>query len=153
MKGNFFSKEQMTESIVLPEKAIIRSTGADSKKEIIDHYTAEGKLPRPFAPFMGNVEKLSAPSPQDKASNRQSTASWISLPRNSFLMPSRRSSMASIASSVGSSTVGDKRKIRQVFNPVLPDELVISLGEQLTGMFHFMLILSLILISYSCQLV
>lgn len=142
MKGSFFSKEQMTESVILPEKGVIRSAaGADSKKEIIDHYTAEGKLPRPFAPFAGNLNKLAAPSPQDRNANRQSTASWISLPRNSFFMPSRPSSMASFTSSIGSSTIGDKRKIRQVFNPVLPDELVIALGEQLTGMLHFHLIL------------
>lgn len=133
MKGNFFSKDQMSESVVLPEKAVIRANG--SKKDIIDHYAAEGKLPRPFAPFMGSADKLSVPSADDKPSKRQSTASWISIPRHSFLAPSRRSSIASLAESIGSGhgAGSDKRKIRQVFNPVLPDELVISLGESLTG--------------------
>lgn len=125
----------MTESVVLPEKAVIRAEGINSKQEIIEHYTAEGKLPRPFAPFMGSADKLSVPSAEEKSANRQSTASWISIPRNSFIVPSRRSSMASVAESVLSVSKGgsDKRKIRQIFNPVLPDELVISLGEQLTG--------------------
>ena len=29
------------------------------------------------------------------------------------------------------------RKVRQIFNPVLPDELVISVGERVTGAFLF----------------
>ncbi|KIP11216.1 hypothetical protein PHLGIDRAFT_28110 [Phlebiopsis gigantea 11061_1 CR5-6] len=136
MKGDLFSKSQMSESVVLPEKAVIRTAGgADAKTEIIAHYTAEGTLPRPFAPFMGSVEKLAVPAADDTSSRRASTASWISLPRNSLFVPSNRSSARSSVlstSSIGSSKVGDKRKIRQIFNPVLPDELVISLGEQLT---------------------
>ena len=133
MKGNQFSREQMTESVVLPEKAVIRGQGADAKKDILDHYAAQGALPKPFAPFMGSAGHLRA-SPEEKSANRQSTASWISIPRNSLFVASRRSSISSIASSiVPGGAGGDKRKIRQVFNPVLPDELVISLGEQLTG--------------------
>ena len=144
MKGNVFSREQMTESVILPEKAVIRtnSPGGDAKKEILDHYAAQGTLPRPFAPFMGSADRLSvgppaASSSSEKANNRQSTASWISIPRNSFLAPSsHRSSIASIGSVISkSSSSADKRKIRQVFNPVLPDELVVSLGENLTGAF------------------
>ena len=41
------------------------------------------------------------------------------------------------ASTISSVKLHDKRKIRQTFTPVLPDELVISLGEQLTGTFLF----------------
>jgi hypothetical protein len=136
MKGNVFSREQMTESVVLPEKAIVRADGsADANQEILDHYAAQGALPRPFAPFMGSAGKLSAGPSEEKSANRKSTASWISIPRSSFLAPSSRSSIASISSfaSSRSGAAGDKRKIRQIFNPVLPDELVISLGEQLTG--------------------
>lgn len=119
----------MTECPVLPEIA--------SKDAILEHYEAEGKLPRPFAPFMADSEKLAPPpSPTTTESKRSSTASWISLPRNSFLgAKSKRGSVASIASTASSGTATgaaakDKRLIRQTFNPVLPDELVVSLGER-----------------------
>ena len=119
---------------MLPEKAVLRANGADAK-DILDHYAAQGALPKPFAPFMGSTGQLSASTPEEKtpeekSANRQSTASWVSIPRGSLFVASRRSSMSSIASS---SAGGDKRKVRQMFNPVLPDELVISLGEALTG--------------------
>lgn len=132
--GGQFSREQMTESVVLPERVVIRVDGTNANGEILDHYAAQGALPKPFAPFMGSVAHLAASSPEEKDANRQSTASWISVPRNSLFAPSSRSSISSIASSmVSGSAGGDKRKIRQMFNPVLPDELVVSLGESLTG--------------------
>lgn len=123
----------MTESPTLPEVA--------SKKEILEHYEAEGKLPRPFAPFMTDNEKLAPPSPtEEKKANRSSVASWISIPRNSFLSaaPPNRASVASFASSTASGGTSsgatkDKRLIRQTFNPVLPDELVVSIGERFAG--------------------
>ncbi|THG99076.1 hypothetical protein EW026_g3202 [Hermanssonia centrifuga] len=128
IKGDTFSREQLSVNIVMPEKAILRVNA--SRDEIIEHYTAEGTLPRPFAPFMTGGGTLSVPTAEDKNANRQSTASWISIPgRHSFIGgSSNRSSVASFASTAE----GDKRKIRQVFAPVLPDELVISLGENLT---------------------
>ncbi|EKM58255.1 uncharacterized protein PHACADRAFT_252445 [Phanerochaete carnosa HHB-10118-sp] len=134
MHGGQFSREQMTESVVLPARVVIHADGADANKEILDHYAAQGALPKPFAPFMGSTARLAAPSPEEeKSANRQSTASWISISRNSLFAPSNRSSISSIASSmVSSSAGGDKRKVRQMFNPVLPDELVVSLGESLT---------------------
>ena len=45
---------------------------------------------------------------------------------------SRRSSAISISSSIGSTGGGAQKKVRQVFDPVLPDELVVSLRENLT---------------------
>lgn len=132
-----FSKENMSPSVVMPEKA-------GTREQIIDQYTAEGKLPRPFAPFMTGGGKLSASAAGDDSttsasSKRESTASWISMGRNSFFggKSSNRASTASFASTISSVKLHDKRKIRQTFTPVLPDELVISLGEQLTGMFLF----------------
>jgi len=45
------------------------------------------------------------------------------------VISSRRMSTASTASSAFE---GHKRKVRQLFNPALPDELVLSLGERVT---------------------
>ena len=134
VKADLFSRDQMTEAVVMPEKAVLRPDA--SREEIIEHYTTEGTLPRPFAPFMGTEDSLKPPPPvSDKAENRQSTASWISMGRHSFLSsrPSSVSVRSSFASFAGSTDDGDKRKIKQVFTPVLPDELVVSLGERLTG--------------------
>ena len=61
MKGDLFSRNQMSENVVLPEKTVIAGGSGDVKQEILQLYAAEGKLPRPFAPFMGSVEKLAAP--------------------------------------------------------------------------------------------
>jgi len=129
-----FSRENMSESPVTPETSVL--SPAASKKEIIDHYESEGKLPRPFAPFMAGSGKLAPPPPvNESGSNRSSTASWKSFDRASFFGGiSKRSSTASFASSIASSGTKNKRPVRQIFNPVLPDELVVSLGEHLTVM-------------------
>ena len=137
IKGELFSREQMADGIVIPEKAILRPDA--SRDEIIEHYAAEGKMPRPFAPFMTGEGGLQPPpSPGELSDKRSSTASWISfsmphMPRNSFLSAhSNRTSVSSISASVDE---GNKRRVRQVFTPVLPDELVISLGERLNGVY------------------
>lgn len=44
-----FSRANLTPSIVLPNKAIIRSDA--TKEEIISYHEEQGNLPRPFAPF------------------------------------------------------------------------------------------------------
>lgn len=129
VKTDIFSRQQLTPLIVLPDKAILRPNA--TRDEIIGHYTAEGTLPLPFAPFMG-ASPISPISPEGK---RKSTASWISFNRDSFLSPNspRRSrfSISSMGSNASSIATGSQRKVRQLFNPVLPDELVISLGQQL----------------------
>ena len=125
-----FSKQNMSESDVKPEVSVLSANA--SKSEILEHYEAEGKLPRPFAPFMGTPP--SALTSDHKADKRSSVASWASFNRHSFLSvgnaASRRSSVASFAS-VSTTSGKDKRTIRQTFNPVLPDELVVSIGERL----------------------
>ncbi|KAI0806348.1 hypothetical protein BC629DRAFT_1161235 [Irpex lacteus] len=119
----------MSESDIKPEVSVLSANA--SKTEILEHYEAEGKLPRPFAPFMGTPP--SALTADHKSDKRASNASWMSFNRHSFLSAintgSSRSSVASFASSTASGK--DKRTVRQTFNPVLPDELVISVGERM----------------------
>ncbi|KAI0073463.1 hypothetical protein K474DRAFT_1562172, partial [Panus rudis PR-1116 ss-1] len=130
-----FSRTQMNPGVVMPSKTILRPNA--TKEEIIQHHQAEGTLPRPFAPFMsggGSRDSLLAP-PTPMGDKRGSTASWMSFGRNSFLSTnSKRFSVMSAATTSSSIRTqgggGGVRKVRQTFNPVLPDELVISVGER-----------------------
>ena len=135
-----FSRHQITSQVIMPERAVLRP-GA-SRDEIIEHYAASGKLPRPFAPFapqprasLDGDELQPPPSLAQKtpAGRPASTASWLP-PAIAFGGSRDRSSAISVSSSIGSaaSGAGAQKKVRQVFDPVLPDELVVSLGESLT---------------------
>ena len=126
----------------MPERAVLRPDA--TRDEILEHYTAQGTLPRPFkllpaASAADDADAELAPPPSIGSGDRTptgrptSTASW--LPPAFALAGSRsssyRSSAISVSSSVGSNG-GAQKKVRQVFDPVLPDELVVSLGESLT---------------------
>ncbi|KAK7690921.1 hypothetical protein QCA50_006024 [Cerrena zonata] len=133
--ANQFSRSKLEGSgIVMP----LRPNA--TREEIMQHHAQEGTLPRPFAPFMGEGDSLAPPPPigDSGGSRRSSVASFLSSARNSFLsVNSRRFSVASVATTASSGAVitaggGTTRKIRQIFNPVLPDELVISVGERVT---------------------
>ncbi|KZT29598.1 hypothetical protein NEOLEDRAFT_1106009 [Neolentinus lepideus HHB14362 ss-1] len=129
--GETFSRNNLaTENVVMPAKTIIRPDA--TREEILDYYSTNGTLPKPFRPFSFalNAPHIAPPSPVHD-SKRGSMSSFLSVARHSFLSAgSRRMSTASTVSSLGDS--GSKRKVRQIFDPVLPDELVISLEEQLT---------------------
>ena len=60
-----FSRHQINSQIIMPERAVLRP-GA-SRDEILEHYSAQGKLPRPFAPMVKAEPELDAdaysPSP------------------------------------------------------------------------------------------
>ncbi|KAH9945339.1 uncharacterized protein BXZ73DRAFT_38366 [Epithele typhae] len=135
-KTTGFSRHAINSQIIMPERAVLRP-GA-TRDEIIEHYTAEGKLPRPFSRMMmppANVESDElAPPPSfgERTPNGRpsSTSSWLP-PAFPLAGGSKRSSAMSMASSLGSNGVPQK-KVRQVFDPVLPDELVLSLGDTLT---------------------
>ncbi len=131
MQYSAFSRNQLNSAVVMPERAVLRP-GA-TRDEILEHYAAEGKLPRPFAPlpassfdFKGDTDFAPLPSP----SRPMSTASWAP-PLFPLAGGSNRMSIQSMASSTTSSAGGQK-KVRQIFDPVLPDELVVSVGETLT---------------------
>ncbi|RDX57478.1 hypothetical protein OH76DRAFT_1493231 [Lentinus brumalis] len=133
---NLFSRTQLDSGVVMPERAVLRP-GA-SRDEILQHYTAEGKLPRPFAPFAppSPISPGLAPDGMDMlpSGRPSSTASWFApiFPLAGSRSSRRFSNMSAMSgtSSIGSSGASQK-KIRQIFDPVLPDELVISLGETL----------------------
>ncbi|KAJ6505931.1 hypothetical protein DFH09DRAFT_1265101 [Mycena vulgaris] len=89
--GNTFSRDQLTRSVVLPEKVLTRPTRGATNEDILDFHRQSGTL------------------------------------------NNNRFSVISSSSSVDSTpTAGLPRKTRQLFNPVLPDELLLSLGERLT---------------------
>ncbi|CAA7267130.1 unnamed protein product [Cyclocybe aegerita] len=117
-----FSRNNLDASIILPEKALSRPGGAATREEIINYHAQSGALPKPFSFALSG----GAPSPR--------TSMLDPGPRASFMSSatSKRFSVMSSVSSVGSSTSGSLRKVRQVFDPVLPDELLVSLGDQLT---------------------
>jgi hypothetical protein len=106
-----------------------------TKQEIVNYHANEGNLPRPFAPFSFALQAGTPPS----VGKRGSTASVLTVTRDSFLSvhSHSRSNRFSIASSISSSSQSNRRKAHQLFDPVLPDELVISLGERLTVMQSF----------------
>lgn len=122
-QGTGFSRSNLTASVVMPDKTVLPKDA--TREEIIEYYTAEGSLPRPFAPF--------APPPHPGGNARpESTGSFLSVLSGSFRNSAYSSNRASTASSFSVFDEGSKRKVRQLFNPTLPDELVISLGERVT---------------------
>lgn len=131
-KGNGFSRAQLTKSVIMPEKAVLRKNA--SKEEIVEYYAAEGKLPRPFAPFAKDSAPQilgGPPSPKDPRSSRRSTL-LRPLSTASFLSVSSAYSTQSRTSALSGLDEANKRKVRQLFGPTLPDELVLSLGERVT---------------------
>ncbi|PIL35717.1 hypothetical protein GSI_02447 [Ganoderma sinense ZZ0214-1] len=130
MKGAF-SRNQLNSNVVMPERAVLRP-GA-SREEILEHYSSQGSLPRPFAPFQARGSADFATEPGLHPPSRPASgASWI--PPSLSLggsRDSRRMSAMSMSSSIlsGASGGATQKKVRQLFDPVLPDELVVSLGE------------------------
>jgi hypothetical protein len=126
------------------------------RDEIVEYHRQSGNFPKPFSFALARGgspnSSLSMPAgsrlsglapPPASPSSEGRPISWV---RHSFLSarssvvpgqrPSSRYSVMSTASSsfVGSEpSTGTARKVRQLFSPVLPDELLLtSLGEHLT---------------------
>ncbi|KAJ7637690.1 hypothetical protein DFH06DRAFT_1218925 [Mycena polygramma] len=123
-QGATFSREQLTRSVVLPDKALTRPSRAASNQDVVDFHRQSGNLPKPFS-----FALTASPTP-----------SVIDGPRSSWVRYSgassfdNRFSVVSSSSSVNSTpTSGTPCKVRQLFSPVLPDELLLTaLGERLT---------------------
>jgi hypothetical protein len=126
VKGTF-SRSHLTQSVVLPDKVLIRPSPSAPPAEIIDYHRESGNLPRPFS-FALNAGTEGPPRPQSN-NNR---GSWISFLSASGSGPSRFSVMSSSSTVDSTRSSGTNRKIRQGFSPVLPDELLVSVGEKLT---------------------
>lgn len=117
---NGFSRQMINSTIVLPERAAInRAVPRESQSPAIS---------RPFTRTSVSFSPYAVPRPTalDFATPR-----GISQYRNSFASNHNRFSVVSSTSSI-STTSGTTRKVRQKFEPVLPDELLLSLGERLT---------------------
>ncbi|KAH9987284.1 hypothetical protein BJV74DRAFT_501634 [Russula compacta] len=133
---DYFSRDQLTASIVMPHQNIIRSDV--TKDEIFRYHMASGTMTRPFSVS----STLAPPSPKGTTSRPISIVSFrsggaagggISPRRTSFFsFGNRPSSMASTCSAASTMFGVEGRKVRQLFNPVLPDELVLSLSERVT---------------------
>ncbi|KAJ7170595.1 hypothetical protein C8R43DRAFT_875389 [Mycena crocata] len=126
IQGTTFSREQLTRSVVLPDKVLTRpgpARGA-TNEDILDFHRQSGTFPKPF------TFALTAASPPPSSPR----SSWVRYSGASSFSDRGRFSVISSSSSVDSSpTTGAPRKVRQLFNPVLPDELLLtSLGEHLT---------------------
>lgn len=135
----------------MPSRAY-RADASDA--EIVQYHASTDTLPKPFsfalsassspppspgahtpaAPSHGSAPSISIVPETDRRSWRSSV---FNAGRGSFLSVSGRASSArdSVASSLelgGHAGGASRRKVRQLFNPVLPDELVLALGEALT---------------------
>jgi len=115
----------------MPSRVLTRPIA--TKQEIVDYHSNEGNLPRPFAPFSFALQAGNTPP----VGKRGSTASVLTVSRDSFLSVGSHSNRFSIASTISTSSQSGRRKVQQNFDPVLPDELVVSLGERLTVMQSF----------------
>ncbi|KAK7033058.1 hypothetical protein R3P38DRAFT_3313134 [Favolaschia claudopus] len=121
IQSSTFSREQLTRSIALPQKAV--TAPRQTNQDIIDFHRQSGTFPKPFS------FALSAP-----ATENPSRSSWVRYSGTSSLGSSHRFSVLSSTSSVETTpTAGTPRKVRQLFTPVLPDELLLTApGESLT---------------------
>ncbi|TFK72945.1 hypothetical protein BDN72DRAFT_894384 [Pluteus cervinus] len=131
-QASTFSRDQMQmdASIILPDKTLPHPHSG-RHEDILEYHRRSGSLPRPFALALAVGGGAPRPRPRGSILNPDSD----SLARSSVVSMSSRGSRFSIlsGSSGGSSpTTGTSRKVRQLFSPVLPDELLLSrLGEEL----------------------
>ncbi|KAJ3568481.1 hypothetical protein NP233_g5686 [Leucocoprinus birnbaumii] len=130
-----FNRSNMGSKVVLPTKALIKTSQEQLRAErdyIVAHHQTSNSTPKPFS-----FALQTSPSPRPTSSNER-----LSVARDSYSPASRMSRFSvfstnsSYNESVISGTSGDAagrsiRKIRQTFSPVLPDELLVSPGEQL----------------------
>jgi hypothetical protein len=127
-----FSPSRVGVSITMPEKAILRRSeqvdelGFRQQSESMPRHPS----PKPFSFAMAAASAASSTSEQ-RGDKR------ISRFRDSLLSTTSGQNRFSVSSSGSNSTQGPttgiRRKVRQLFSPVLPDELLISSpGEQVT---------------------
>lgn len=122
VRGMAFSRNQLTPAVVMPDK-ILPPKLTVNRDEIIETHRQSGTLPKPFSFALNASSHATRPS--------------VDNPRMSYLSVSsnhsgRRFSVVSTSSAASSISSGNTRKVRQEFEPVLPDELLVSAGERLT---------------------
>lgn len=154
--SNSFSRKHVgSGGVVMPERVLQTpsrrmpgsgAAAADSREDILNFHRQSGNFPKPFSfALNGGPVDLSSLGASDSNNDTDRPASWV---RHSFLSAhsgtsggggggggaGNRYSVMSTTSSFGSEpTTGTMRKVRQLFTPVLPDELLLTkVGEQLT---------------------
>ncbi|KAF9565240.1 hypothetical protein CPC08DRAFT_720594 [Agrocybe pediades] len=135
-----FSRNKIDSTVVLPARArVIRENVSDEEINIRVESEPFPETPSTAKPFLFslntalNDKKLGGPdvSPMSGMSPSQTRNSWVSW-ASPAASQHRFSVMSSTSSFDASTTSGTSRKVRQLFEPVLPDELLTSLGEHLT---------------------
>jgi len=145
------SRHNLTPSVILPlpvppvpaarprppkvssEPALNSSGGPMSSVELLAHHKAAGTMPRPFIPHHTFSQRT--PTGEVQAPRSSSASASFSFSHVSIVSPSLRNSFASsLRSSLASSTRGgsDLLRVRHVFAPLLPDELVLRPNEKVT---------------------
>jgi hypothetical protein len=112
---NGFSRHMIDSTVILPQKALL---------------VPQPALPKPFTRTPTSI----APSAGARLADMNSFGPR-ELPhaRNSFMSTNRYSEISWISgTSTVSTTSGTTRKVRQQFEPILPDELLPLVGERLT---------------------
>ncbi|KAF8896248.1 hypothetical protein BD779DRAFT_1433813 [Infundibulicybe gibba] len=131
IQGSTFSRDNLTPSIVLPSRVLVQEA-PKSREEILQYHRQSGNFPRPFSPkpFSFALSANSGGSPRVSLGDDLTTA------RGSFAgvrATNRFSVLSTSSSTISTPTPGTTRKVRQLFNPVLPDELLVgNIGESLS---------------------
>jgi len=127
-----FSRNNLSSQVVFPIKAHVKPSSEQfgAERHYITHHLLPDNTPKPFSPT------VPSPSPALISDNE-----WPAVARSSYASSRlSRFSVFSAPSSVNevivSTTSGGGfgrsiRKVRQTFEPILPDELFIALGETL----------------------
>ncbi|KAG6831795.1 hypothetical protein H0H92_007472 [Tricholoma furcatifolium] len=117
-----FSRLQIDSSVTFPDRVLPHPPRFHTSDEVIAHHRRSGTYPKPFS------FALSVSTPDQARRSANPRESWFSSrsSQNRFSVYSSNSSVYSAP------TVGSVRKVRQVYDPVLPDEILIRVGDSLT---------------------
>lgn len=125
-----FSRDQIHSTVVLPEKCILQPS-ASFRGNVLEFHRHSGNFPYLFAPRPFSFAHAGADSRSCKhlvyPFARASTAGTEGDNRFSTV------SVSPFSSSNTTQSPGTSRKVRRLFTPILPDELLLaSIGERLT---------------------
>jgi len=129
-------RNQKYPAVIFPEKVLARPNaiqqGVIQQPAEMDSHS---RISSPFL-FALSIGKRRALSPTNSGSNHRPSSHMSSGSHSSFSvdLADHRLSVVSAASSLDQAA---KCKVRQIFDPVLPDELVLRVGERVTLVRHF----------------
>ena len=138
IKGPALSRTYMASTIVLPQRALISPEG------ITKYNGASGRFSRPFGPSSANPHTSDSPTPSNhrisavppsQRSSYASTTDGDAAVLSEFPPPpfKRFSGLSALSAKALMSPQQQGQLVRQIFTPVLPDELRLTrLGERLT---------------------